>query len=305
MKYKEFLPLISLGAAFVLWGCSGAIFKLGLQTMDPFIFGYLRFIMASFIIGFILLISKKLSPLNHVDSIQIMSLSFFGVFVKIALLLFALPHISAVLVSLIFASVPIIAYMLSLIVFKEKFIAKTCIGMCVAAVGLLIAITATSTTTFVFNGYVWLMLLSMLLEVWFLLASKKSLSHIEPLNYTFYTFVVAAICFFPFAYGMIIAGAAVAINQVALSSLLYAVIGSSVLAYFLYGYGLKHTKSTKASVLIFLDPVSAFIIAPLLLKEQTNAMQIIGICIVIIGVYIAEHTFLHIHGHNHGVHKMK
>ena len=150
-----------------------------------------------------------------------------------------------------------------------------------------------------------LIIISMILEVWFLIVSKKTLSHVEPLNYTFYSFTIASVAFFPFALFSMLNSAPLIINQATLFSLLYAVFFSSIAAYFLYSYGLHILNGNKASILGFIDPIAAFIVAPLLLNEMPTHMQIFGLILIAFGVWWAEHKFLHVHGAHHGVHRMK
>lgn len=305
MKHTELLSILAVGIAYVIWGTSNSIFKVALESLHPFVFGYFRFMVSGLVLAFILLIINKKPSITFSDFKKVAWISFFGIFLKIAILLFTLPHVSVIFVSLIFAVMPVINYVLSLVFFKEPFAKKTFFGMMIALIGLLIAISGLfDKKTLFINEYSLLIIIVALLEAWFMIQSKRTLSHIDSLGYTTYTFLLTALFFFIPAF-YIMETDQIIITTQSLFALLYAIVGSSIFAYFLYAFGLKHMKGNKASILGFIDPLSAFIAAPILLGEYPTTIQYLGLSIMIIGIFIAEHNYLHMHGHKHPLHNLK
>lgn len=295
-KKSSILGLIAVGAGFFLWGASNPIYKLGLEDIHPFIFGYLRFLFATLLIGGFLVYTGNLRSIPKKDWGAVLVATFFGIFLKIALLLYALPYVPSLSVSLIFASSPVFVFFASVLFYKEPYKRKHVIGMGVAFIGTMFTIMATAVN----GGHgnvemridaLLLIILSMFLDIVHILISKRLLTHIEPTNYSLASFLVATLCFFPLAMWELWYGhqPALVINSHSVLAIAYAVIMSSIVAYYLFNWGLAHARITKASVLGFMDPFGAFLLAGPLLGERANMFHVIGVILIVGGVYWAEH----------------
>jgi drug/metabolite transporter (DMT)-like permease len=70
-------------------------------------------------------------------------------------------------------------------------------------------------------------------------------------------------------------------------AMLYSAIVCSIIAYFLYAFGLKGLDPTTAVTMMNLVPVFGLIFALLVLKEHETLTQLIGGFIVITGVMVS------------------
>jgi drug/metabolite transporter (DMT)-like permease len=61
---------------------------------------------------------------------------------------------------------------------------------------------------------------------------------------------------------------------------------SSLLAYLLYSYALKHVESSKGSILSVIEPLSAAILSLTILGEQFEPLQAVGVALALIGIVL-------------------
>lgn len=69
--------------------------------------------------------------------------------------------------------------------------------------------------------------------------------------------------------------------------LLTAIIGT-VLPFFLYTSGLKHTPASKASIMSSMEPISATVISIFAVKEKISVLQLIGIVLIITAILLLQ-----------------
>ena len=69
--------------------------------------------------------------------------------------------------------------------------------------------------------------------------------------------------------------------------LLTAIIGT-VLPFFLYTSGLKHTPASKASIMSSMDPISATVISIFAVKEKISVLQLVGIGFIILAILLLQ-----------------
>lgn len=65
-----------------------------------------------------------------------------------------------------------------------------------------------------------------------------------------------------------------------ISSLLLSLV-STIAAFALYTYGLKHLEASKASILATVEPIVAVVIGIVLLQESLQGWQVLGIALVL------------------------
>ncbi|WP_342590327.1 DMT family transporter [Cytobacillus eiseniae] len=119
--------------------------------------------------------------------------------------------------------------------------------------------------------------------------SKFALMKYEPYTITLYTFVVAAIALIPVTqlwnkYE----------NLLDVNVLLYSIglgLIPTVLAYFIYTWGLEKIEGSKAAIIATVEPVVATMLGVLLYGERLTFIQIIGALFILGSVIIVNMTF--------------
>lgn len=115
---------------------------------------------------------------------------------------------------------------------------------------------------------------------------KFALVHYKPFTVTFYTFLVASIALLPFSgiWGKM--DILLSIKVLAVSAGLGLI--PTVLAYFVYTWGLEKTEGSKAAVIATVEPVVAMLIGIYLFQEQLSLPQFFGVFLILVSVIIVN-----------------
>jgi len=81
------------------------------------------------------------------------------------------------------------------------------------------------------------------------------------------------------------------LNKSVLISVLYLSLGSSVLAYYLLNYNLRHLPTYKVAIFANLIPVVTVFASWVIYGEWLNLRQLLGALVVILGVYLTYYRF--------------
>lgn len=175
---------------------------------------------------------------------------------------------------------PLFVTILSRIFFKEPLTLRNgwalglAMGGCAFVVGLLPFGNVNVTWGILLMG-----ILSGFCYALYSIFSKAVIDRYSSLTVTLYTFMYASIF-------MLLTGEVTKqISQfqyadVWLSSLLLSLV-STIAAFALYTYGLKHLEASKASILATVEPIVAVVIGIVLLQESLQGWQVLGIALVL------------------------
>jgi DME family drug/metabolite transporter len=110
---------------------------------------------------------------------------------------------------------------------------------------------------------------------------SRRMSHLDPLLLTGATSAVATVVLLPFA---LAAGMTVPTDGIADGWLVYIGIVPTVLAYWLFYRGLRSTVSEVAGVLTLLEPLTAAVLAAIVLHESMSGSAVIGGLLMLVAV---------------------
>lgn len=115
---------------------------------------------------------------------------------------------------------------------------------------------------------------------------KLALNHYKPFTVTLYTFIVATVALLPFSgiWGKldILFSLKVLFYSVGLGLI------PTVLAYFVYTWGLGKTEGSKAAVIATVEPVVATIVGILIYQEQMSVGQFFGALLILASVILVN-----------------
>lgn len=284
-------PILALIIANIVWGAGLPIYKNALHSISPFTLAFLRFFFASLIfLPFAL--KYKTSLISRRDWVEISLGSFFAIFINIAFLFFGLEKASSISGGVFAASQPIFFVLLSVILLKEKLNKKVLHGVLIALFGISLIIFAPllkggdhgHTTTLLGDFFYFISTMGAVIGplIW-----KKPLSKINTAVVTYYSFFFSAILFFPF---MVFEWQKTPLHLTTANSLgiVYGVLGSSSLAYFLFNYGISKLSTQEVGIYSYLNPIGAMMIAIPLLHEYPDIYFLLGSVLVFFGIYISE-----------------
>ncbi|MDH7508770.1 MAG: EamA family transporter [Methanomassiliicoccales archaeon] len=274
----------ALIASSFIWGTSFVSAKIGVEHIDPFLFSFLRFVLASVVLLFVLAVSKRFSWRIFNDKLVWGIAGFNAVALELQHLGMTMTSATnaVLLIDINVVFVAIIAFF----VLAEEISKKVVIGLVSGLVGVVIVSTngdlsAIFTGSFLGNAMVFC---AGVLWAFYIVYQKKVLmrEH-DVLLVTCAVILVTTIILVPLT--LIFTGD----YQVDLSggmSAVYTGIICTGLAFLLYNYGLKGMGATIASIILLLEIVFAMVFAFLILQEIPTIATWVGGGFIVFAIVI-------------------
>jgi drug/metabolite transporter (DMT)-like permease len=276
----------------VFWGGTFIAGRVVAREVGPFSASFLRFGVASVCLLLLTYSKAKGLPVPKKNQIvPLLLLGMTGIFAYNVFFFKGLHTIQAGRAALIIANNPVIIALLAAWFFKEKLTAGNLAGIILSLSGALVVISKGDVAHIVSRGlglgefYVFCCVLSW---VAYSLLGKVILVGLSPLVSVSYSCVVGAACLFIPACGEGMLGNLTNYSRMEWLSILYLGIFGTVLGFVWYYEGIKEIGPTKASQFINFVPISAIVLAFLILREPVTASLFIGTILVCSGVYLTN-----------------
>ncbi|MBW2544598.1 MAG: DMT family transporter [Deltaproteobacteria bacterium] len=276
----------------ILWGGTFIAARVVAQNVDPFSASFLRFAIASIFLVFITIkLEGRIPRLKKHQILPVILLGMTGVFAYNFFFFSGLKTVAASRGSIIVATNPIFIALFAYTFFKEKLTGINVLGILLCVSGAIIVISKGSPLGIIQGGlgegelYILGCVASWVL---YSLIGKSAMKDMSPLVAVTYSCLVGGILlFFPACMeGM--PGDIAKYSAVDWSGIFYLGFFGSVLGFTWYYQGIKKIGAAKASVFINFVPVSAVILACLILKEKLDLSLITGAIMVIGGAYLTN-----------------
>ncbi|WP_058913368.1 DMT family transporter [Entomohabitans teleogrylli] len=119
------------------------------------------------------------------------------------------------------------------------------------------------------------------------LVSKRLVSVASPLTITRHTFSTAIFIATPLAWAL--AGTPT-LTPASIGVILYLGLLTTGVAYLLYTQALKHISAPTGVALGLIEPIVAFVLAIVVAHEAVNLLAIIGLCLILAGLWLVLHS---------------
>lgn len=296
-------PILALIITNIIWGAASPIFKYALTNIPPFTLAFIRFFFAGLI--FLPLAILKWQKIDRQDFANILLIGFFGVTINISFFFLGLAKTASINAPIIASSGPVFIFLLSVFFLKEKPKLKVFLGMLASLLGVLVIILS---PIFLDNKRLVIgeiegnlfFLIATFGAVFQTLISRKVMKKINPYQVCFISFFFGGLTFLPFMTKELQIWN---FDQLMINGwvgIIFGVLFSSALAYFLFYYGLSKIQAQEAGLFSYIDPVVAILIAIPLLGEYPNWFFFVGSLLVFGGIFIAENRI-----HYHPFHRLK
>jgi drug/metabolite transporter (DMT)-like permease len=298
--------IIAILIANIIWGAAPPIFKFALTDIPPFTLAFIRFFIGGlFFIPFMIHTKSKLKGkyLMHIVLGGI-----WGISINVAFFFLGLNLAPSINVHIIGSLGPLVLYMLSLIILKEKPHPQIIKGMFICLIGAAFIVFAPiikagimHDSTYPISSYILgnvFFILSMLGGVLMIIHTKKVSGKVDVFTITGIQFFVGALCFLPFMISELKTWSFSELTDSSWVGILYGIIFSSVIAYFAHTYAITKISAQQIGVFSYIMPVIAVLVAIPLLHEYPDVFFIIGSIFVFIGMFISER-----HPHMQKIHK--
>ncbi|WP_369327206.1 DMT family transporter [Alcaligenes nematophilus] len=289
-NYSVHLRLLGMAA---LWGASWPWGRVVAQAMPPLAAASLRFLIASAILLLWMSWSGRLQSLRTLNSrewLGLLNAAAFGVFGYSIFFLLALKLVPAGKASMVVALNPVLILILATLLFREPVNRKMTLGVVMAVLGALYALSGGSISSFLpgQSGIgEWLLLGCALCWVSYTLIGRTVLTTLDSLITTSMTTLLGALLLSitsltvegPSAWG--------SLTQVPASawySLFALALGSTALAFAWYLHGVKILGATSAGAYLALVPLFGVLLSSIWLKEALSPSLIGGGLLAISGM---------------------
>lgn len=288
----KFPPQILLILATVLWGGNFVIGRAVAGDIPPITLAFLRWIVA-FIVFCPIAFSrtKKEWPMlkKHFGAVLVLSLT--GVAAFNTLVYIGLHYTTSINASLMNSTTPIMIYILSFILLKERLTKFQIIGTLLSLIGVLFIISGGSLNSlldFSFNKGDLIVIIAVFCWSIYSLLIKKYAGRLPGYSTFLVTIAIGAIMLMPFTiYESVTSEQAILWNVSTIGAILYVGIIASIVAFLSWNTGVVALGANRASIYLNFIPVFATLFAVVFLDEQLLVAQVLGGITVIAGVIIS------------------
>ncbi len=305
-KTKSFLlmPSVAFAAAYLLWGFNTAGIKIVVATVPVYAYLAIRYLIGAFVLYPVA--KPKWRPIAPKVRRRILLSSLLGFVLPMVMVSIGLQKTSAVAGSVIYLLEPILMYILSMEMLRERFRPRILMGLIVSLLGSAVLISAPLLNGHAMNNEFWgniLILLSVISSVLGAVIIKPILNKNINLNQiTVVRFIQSFAMLLPFAIWQIPGLLKADWTPQVIIAMLYGIIFATILAFPIYHYGLKKLSGEEGSIFHYLDPVGGILSAVVVLHETISTLIIFGSLLVCWGIYLSEarykfvrFPFLHAH----------
>ena len=274
------------------WGGTFIAGKTLADSVGPFSAAFLRFVIASIILLFLVYIVEKRIPIpekKHIISIFLLGLT--GIFLYNFCFFKGLKYIEAGRASVIVANNPIFIALFSALFFKERLTFIKVLGILISITGAVVVITKGDFGSVFRNGfgvgevYIFCTVASWVAYSLLGKAFMKDISPVISVAYSVWTGMLLLLIPALFE--------GIGHNLFSYSSidwLCFAYLGilGTVVAFIFYYQGIQEIGPTKAGLFINFVPISGVFLSFLILGECVTLSLLIGLFFVCIGIYLTN-----------------
>ncbi|PEB52237.1 EamA family transporter [Bacillus pseudomycoides] len=275
----------------LFWGGSFSTAEHVVTEIPPLVAATLRFGIA----GIILMIYLTIKSEWHIASLKkrwkgLLLVSLTGIFGYNALFFLGVNYTSAINGSLIIATMPIFVTLGAIIFLNERWNNKVGISLALSLIGVVIVITKGSLDmllSLAFNIGDVLFIAALTCGVIYGLVGKSIMKDVSPLFATTIMTVIGAVFL---AIASIFEGGWGSVPSMSVQGWLemfYMVICGTLVGYIIFNKGVGQIGASKASIYLNLTPIVTTLISVLFYGSTMTWKQVIGMILVLLGVYIA------------------
>jgi drug/metabolite transporter (DMT)-like permease len=289
------LIYVKLLLTAVFWGGTFIAGRAIAGSVDPFSAAFLRFAVASVLLLLLTLHAEGRIPrLRRGQILPLILAGMTGVFAYNALFFKGVQLVTASRASLIVAMNPVLITLAAAVFFKDRLNLMKVMGIVLSVFGAFIVISKGNPAEILREGVGFgeLLLLGCVLSwVAFSLLGKMVVKGLSPLVSVSYSSAIGAAALFLPACGEGMLKKMFSYSPASWASILYLGVFGTVLGFVWYYEGIKAIGPAKAGQFINFVPISALLLAFLILREPITISLLIGAAFVISGVYLTNMRF--------------
>ena len=281
-RFKPHLALITVQILFGIWPIFG---KIVLRSMSSTSLVALRLAGAAVLFA---VLQRRFTPLLRMplkDIVLLTACSLLGIVGNQFLFVKGLSLTTVINVEILSTTIPVYALATSILLGYERGSSKTLLGVLLSAAGVLYLVNPLnanlSGATTLGNL---LILINSFLYALYLVISKSLIERYGALNVVTWIFLMGTLITIPVGIYSLQRENLAAISATTWVAVAFIIIFPTVVAYYLNAWALTHVSPSLVAIYIYLQPLIAFGLAPLLLGESWNWRTIVAAIMIFGGV---------------------
>ena len=259
------------------------------EFVQPFGFIFLRISGATILFWISGLFVKK-QRIASKDFLIFFVAAFFGVGLNMLTFFKGLEFTTPIHASVIMTTVPIVVFILSLLILKEKITNKKILGIVLGLSGAVILSVygkAIHSGDNILLGN-FLVFVNALSYGFYLIIIKRLVAKYHPVNLLKWLFLFGLIIVTPISFNEVKAINWVAFTPYISFSVLFTIVGATFTTYLLNPLALRELKATTVGAFLYLQPVIAGIFAIIMGSDSLNIVKITATLLIFGGVYLVS-----------------
>jgi drug/metabolite transporter (DMT)-like permease len=289
MKNKSWLPVGAALLSMVFWSFSFVWIKIVYEAYGPLTTVLFRLLISTGLLLVFTILSGKLQKIQAGDFKLFALMAFFEPFLYFMGESYGLKYVSSTVASVIVATIPLFSPVAAWYFYKEKLSRINLFGLVITFLGVSLVVLDSS---FNFTASP----LGISLEFLAVLGAIGYASILKGISHRYNTFtiityqnMIGAVFFLPFWLGFEMNDfTRVPFHAEAFLAIVKLAIFASTFAFILFTYSVRNLGINKSNIFINIIPVSVAILAYIILGDQLDFHQMIGIAIVISGLFLAQ-----------------
>lgn len=274
--------------------CYGVTFTFANDVIDggfvqPFGFIFLR-VLGATILFWIAGLFVQSQKIVLRDYLIFFVAAFFGVGLNMLTFFKGLEFTTPIHASVIMTTVPIVVFVLSLIILKEKIISKKIFGIILGLTGAVVLTVygkAMHSGDNILLGN-FLVFVNAVSYGFYLIIIKRLVARYHPVNLLKWLFLFGLIIVTPVSFNEFKAIEWASFTPYISFSVLFTIVGATFITYLLNPFALRLLKASTVGAFLYLQPVIAGIFAIIMGSDSLNIVKIIATLLIFGGVYLVS-----------------
>ena len=289
---KKILPLLAATIATTIYGINHTVAKM----VMPIYIGslglvFLRVLGATIIFWTISLFFKT-KPIEKKDRLTILKCGLFGMSINIAAFIAGLDYSTPVNSSILIIISPIFVVILSFFIFKNKINFIKILGIILGFIGAMILIlTADSNSSIGRNIPLgnFLFIVNSISYAYYLIIVKPMAEKYDLITLFKWLFLIGLIFNLPLGINQFldVDWASLPLWEAVLP-MVFVVVGTTCMTYFLNGYALSKITSTEVAVFMYLQPIIGILFAIFTKSDTITLIMFVASVLIFTGVYLTS-----------------
>ena len=290
MKKQPSLKVyISVLLAMVFFSLSFVWFKVANIHYGPMTIVLFRLVISSVILFTFVKLTKKLVLPNKQELKYLLLLAFFEPFLYFMGESYGLQHISSTVGAVIISTIPLVTPFAAYFFLKEKVTLKNLIGIVVSFIGVILVIFEYGNGLTASPLGVLLQFAAVFAAVGYSIILNKIPNRMNNISILLFQNMFGSIYFLPFWSAFEFKRVVnMPFDYEGFMAIIKLAIFASTLAYIFFTYSIRNLGVTKSNMFTNSIPVFTAIFAWIILGDTLNVQKILGIVIVISGLFIAQ-----------------